>query len=460
MPGMKEGLPTTLVVFGATGDLMGKKIVPSLWHLFKKGALPAGFEVVGLSRRELGDAGFRTLVKELMEKYAEGDRAADAEEKFLGMFSFARVAFESDADFEALAALLDAKEKLRGPGNRLLYMAVPPDAFPGIFSHAGFGTIVKHGEDDGGHTHVIIEKPFGTDLETARALEATLAKRFSEAQLYRADHYLAKQMLRNIPHLRFGSAHPLLENRWNKDHIASIRIRTWEPLGLESRGAFYDPLGTLRDVGQNHLLEMLALVTMEEPAARDAKSAREARAAAIAKLRPFNESDIAGRTFRAQYAGYRAIEGVAPDSQTETYYALKAFLDTPRFEDVPIFMEAGKRMAGWRTEIVVSFREGDEVVFRMRPEEEMLVTINGAATSVPLPEAEASKQYVAEYAKILMDAAEGDGKLFVDPKEIEAAWTFVDPIVSGWEKNLVPLSSYAPDTNGAAEEAEKKLSAA
>ncbi|MDE2079582.1 MAG: glucose-6-phosphate dehydrogenase (NADP(+)) [Patescibacteria group bacterium] len=455
---MQDNLPTTLIIFGATGDLMAKKIVPSLWHLFTHGTLPSGWRVVGISRRDLDDGKFRELVKEFLAKYGPSERNTADEARFFEMFSFARVAFESDTDFQSLAALLDEREKTAGPFNRLIYMAVPPDAFPSIFSHAGFGTIVKHGEEHGCHTHIIIEKPFGTDLTSAHALEAVLAKRFTEEQLYRADHYLAKPMLRNIPHFRFGSEHPLLEHLWNREHISKIHIRTLEPLGVESRGAFYDPLGTLRDVGQNHLLEILALLTMEPPASRDAMHAREARAAAIRALQPFADDDITSRTYRAQYDSYRHIDGVRPESDTETYYALTAYLNTPRWQGVPIVMEAGKRMAGWQTEAIVSFKDGGMAVFRMRPEEELVVTMNGEEKRIELPRAETTQQYVAEYARILMDAAKGDQTLFIDPKEIEACWTFIDPIEAGWEKGLTPLASYAPDTNDAANAAEKKLS--
>jgi glucose-6-phosphate 1-dehydrogenase len=455
-----NALPTSLIIFGATGDLMGKKIVPSLWHLYKKGTLPLGWNVIGISRRDLSDDAFRALIKEFLDGYVSEKREKEDEEKFLEMFSFARVAFESDRDFEVLAALLDEREEKNGPANRLIYMAVPPEVFPAVFAHRGFGTIVKHGEDQGGHTHVIIEKPFGTDRKSAEELEEVLARRFVESQLYRADHYLAKQVLRAIPHFRFGSETPILEHLWNKDHISKIHIRTWETLGLESRGAFYDPLGTLRDVGQNHLLEMMALVTMEKPHSRDPGAGREARAEMISKLRPMTEQNIREATVRAQYDGYTEIQGVAAATKTETYYALKAFLDTPRWEGVPIIMEAGKRMAEWRTEIIITLKDpAGEVIIRMRPQEEMLVTLGEETKTIPLPPAESTAQYVAEYARILMDAALGDPLLFIDTKEIDAAWAFVDPIVAGWKNDLVPLQTYEPGTNEAAVDAMKKLSA-
>lgn len=447
---MQKSFPTALIIFGATGDLMGKKIVPSLWHLFENGKLPQGFEAIGLSRREFSEEQFRAFVRGLMETYVGPGLGETDTERFLKMFSFVRVAFESDADFESLSAELDRRDGARGPANRLMYMAVPPEAFPQIFGHPGFGSIVRHGEHDGAHTRVIIEKPFGTDAASAEALEEVLAKRFSEEQIYRADHYVAKAVLRNIPHFRFGSEGGKFEGVWNSEHIASITIRTWETLGVETRGSFYDALGTLRDVGQNHLLEMLALVAMERPEKDDASAMRDARAGILGKLRIPNEAAIKKHTFRAQYESYRDIEGVKPGSETETYYRLTAYLDTPRWQSVPIMMEAGKRINEWCTEIIVSFKKpGDKVIFRMRPKEEIIFSIDGNEGAFPLQDTEPARQYVAEYARILTDATAGNQKLFVCKPEIQAAWRFIDPIIAAWKQDLVPLAFYKPDTDEA-----------
>lgn len=455
---MEKSFPTVLLVFGATGDLMGKKIIPALWYLFQKEKLPDGFEIVGLSRRDMTDADFRAFIEEWLNAHVQTLFEKSECDRFLELFSFKRLTFESDADFEALAKYLDEKDAARGPANRLLYMATPPDAFPAIFGHGAFGKIVKHGEAHGTHTRVIVEKPFGTDAASAEALEAVLAARFSEEQLYRADHYLAKYMLQNIMHFRFRNN--MFENIWNREHVASITIRTLEPLSIDKRGAFYDPLGALRDVGQNHLLEMLALVTMEKPGTMDAGGIQKARAEAIMNLHLFSEEEAARFTFRAQHEGYRAIPGVMPDSNTETYYRLLASIDTPRWSGVPVIMEAGKRLSSWRTEIVVDFRNGtNRVAFRVRPEEEMLFHFEskkpgvlaegdeGRTFAFTLDEGEKNPQYVAEYSEILMAAARGDRSLFVSREEIRAEWRFIDPIIAAWKKNLPPLAFYAPDTD-------------
>jgi glucose-6-phosphate 1-dehydrogenase len=282
------------------------------------------------------------------------------------------------------------------------------------------------------------------------------------------DHYLAKDMLQNILHFRFKNN--LFEKIWNAENVASIAIRTWETLGVEHRGGFYDPLGALRDVGQNHLFEMLALVTMERPKDGDPNDVRAKRADAIKALRVYSEKEAARHTFRAQYEGYRNIKGVRPDSDTETYYRVVAFLDLPRWKGVPVTMEAGKRLHEWRTEVVVSLKDtANKFVFRTRPKEEILIYFESKkpgileggseerALSFSLHENEKQQQYVAEYARMILDAIAGDRTLFVGTDEVSAAWRFIDPIIAAWKKNLVPLVFYKPDTNEAVRLAEEKL---
>lgn len=446
---------------------MGKKIVPSLWYLFQKGRLPADFRVVGVSRREYSDADYQRFIDGLLAAHTGGLPNKEEADRFVNIFSFQKVSFDADADYNALADALDEHCREQGCCNRVLYMAVPPELFAKIFEHKGFARLVQEGETEETHTRVIVEKPFGTDEASAKELEKLISRHFTEEQVCRVDHYLAKDMLQNILHFRFKNN--LFETIWNAENVASIHIRTWETLGVEHRGGFYDPLGTLRDVGQNHLFEMLALVTMEKPEDGNPDDVRAKRADAIKALRVFSEEEAARYTFRAQYAGYKDIKGVRPDSDTETYYRLTAFLDSPRWKGVPVTMEAGKRLHEWRTEVVVSLKEtANKFVFRVRPKEEILVyfeskkpgILEGGSEervlSFSLHETEKQQQYVAEYGRMLLDAIAGDRTLFVGTEEITAAWRFIDPIIAAWQKGLVSLASYAPDTDEAAQLAEQK----
>ncbi len=460
---MATDIPTSLIIFGATGDLMAKKIAPAIFYLYEHGKLPASFGVVGVSRREMSDDSFRDLVRGILLKHAHrkvDDRELD---RFLDLFTFARVQFEEDAGYEALADALRAHERSYGKTNRLLYLAVPPSMFPVIFKHDGFRRIVEEGTVGGVTARVIIEKPFGTDGASAKALEAVIEERFNESQVYRVDHYLAKDMLQNIIQFRF--ANNLFEYNWDEDTIESIHIRLWETLGVDRRGAFYDDIGAFRDVGQNHLLEMLALVTMEKPETDDAEGFRAKRTSLMHALKAFTQAEAERSTFRAQYAGYRSIEGVAPDSDVETYYALKTRLDTPRWDGVEVTMESGKRMHEMRKEIVVKFRAPYQnvVTFRLEPEEEVIIDFVSKKPGILesgtekrtfrfglQDENEERVQYVAEYGKLILDAIAGDGKLFLGEEEVEAAWRFTDPIVNAWKKGGIPLHTYAPDTDEAA----------
>ena len=459
---------TTFVVFGGTGDLMGKKIVPALWYLFRKGRLPADFRVVGVSRREYTDAEYKTFISGLLAAHTGGLFEKAEAERFVNLFSFQKVAFDAEADYNALADALDEHCRAHGCCNRVLYMAVPPELYTRIFEHEGFKRLVQEGETEETHTRVIVEKPFGIDEASAKSLEALLAKHFSEEQICRVDHYLAKDMLQNIFYFRFKN--DLFEKIWNAEHVASITIRTWETLGVEHRGSFYDPLGALRDVGQNHLFEMLALIAMERPEDGDPDDVRAKRADVIKALRAFSEKEVAQHTFRAQYDGYQNIKGVRPGSDTETYYRLMAFLDTPRWKGVPITMEAGKRLHEWRTEIIVSLKNtANRFVFRTRPKEEILVyfeskkpgILEGGSEqrtlSFSLHENDKQQQYVAEYARMILDAIAGDRALFVGREEVAAAWRFIDPVIAAWRKNLVPLASYKPDSNEVVKLAEERL---
>ncbi len=447
--------PTSLIIFGSTGDLMAKKIIPALFHVFREDHLPANFNVIGVGRREWGDQEFRAHVREALASGKGGAPNTEELERFLGLFSYERVRFDAEGDYKTLSESLDRRDSERGATNRLLYLAVPPDLFPVIFDHPSFRDMVRESSSHAS-MRVIVEKPFGRDAASAALLEKSLATCFTEDQIYRVDHYLTKEILQGIPPFRF--ANNLFEHNWHGGAVSSIHIRLWETLGVENRGNFYDPVGALRDVGQNHVLEMLALTTMDQPARSE--NLREKRAEIIESLRTPAPDEMAASSYRAQYRGYRDIAGVKPDSSTETYFKIVAHLDHPRWKGIPIVMESGKRMHEKRKEIIVRFKGPYEntVAFRLEPRDEIVVgflakkpgifekELESRSLRFQLNDDEGRTQYVSEYGKMILGAAAGDKELFVSREEVAATWAFTDAFTSAWERNAVPLASYQPDT--------------
>ncbi|TAJ14772.1 glucose-6-phosphate dehydrogenase [Patescibacteria group bacterium] len=453
--------PTTLIIFGATGDLTVRKIIPSLYFLFENSRLPANFSVIGVSRRDMSGNAFRDFVAGVLTNSSRGNLDYRSLDRFLDIFTYSKVEFQEEAGYQELARTLDMRDRSHGKTNRLLYMAVPPTIFPTIFAHSGFKKIIEGGSVGGLLARVIVEKPFGEDAASAQSLEQLLSTCFTEDQIYRVDHYLAKDILQQIVDFRF--ANNLFEESWDKDAIESVHIRLWETLGIEKRGNFYDKIGTFKDVGQNHMLEMLALATMDAPKSFDAQDLRAERIKVLQKLRPPQEKDMATHAFRAQHEGYRSIEGVDPNSTTETYFAVRAEIDSPRWSGVSIFLESGKRMHEARKEIIVTFKKPfqNTITFRIEPREEMIIEFMSKKRGIfeegrkkrefrfSLHEMDAGKQYLAEYGKMIIEAIEGDQKLFLNKEEVAAAWHFTDPIINAWKKNLVPLASYVPGSDEA-----------
>lgn len=453
--------PTSLIIFGATGDLAAKKVIPSLFYLFEQEKLPAHFNIIGVSRRDMSQDAFRELMGSVIAKSHRTGLDQRALDRFLDLFTFSQVSFDEQAGYDNLASVLETKDNANGKTNRLLYLALPPKSLSSIFMHPGFHAIVKQGEVGGLLPRVVIEKPFGTDAKSAEELEQSLAHCFSEEQIYRVDHYLAKDLLQSMVDFRFDNN--LLEHEWNNDSIASIHMRLFETLGIENRVEFYDHTGALRDVGQNHMLEMLALITMDKPESFDAKAVRAKRLEILRALKTPDEKGSDGATFRAQHTGYSSIRGIDPDSNTETYFALKTELDLPRWKGVPIYLEAGKRMHEARKEIVISFLAPykNTVIFRLEPQEEIVIEfmtkkpgiletgVEKRAFTFMLHETPTHNQHIAEYAKMMCDAIAGDSKLFVSADEVRATWKFIDAIRALWAKNFPPLASYAPDTDEA-----------
>lgn len=503
----RNNTPTILVVFGITGDLATKKIIPSLWHLFEQNLLSDHFSILGFSRRNFSDEKFREFIRSAVVNHGGKKTNENDFSRFFAHFSYQSGAFEDAVAFPTLAQSISDKEASWGAcANKLFYLAAPPATYKPIFENlanvklnlsclpaeasaqAGGGNLgwtpleatQTHGTNHKksfqhtqhapltGWSRVLIEKPFGMDLRSARSLQSLLSEYFKEEQIYRIDHYLFKEIIQGIENFRFSNN--LFENTWDNTTIERIDIRLYESIGVEGRGNFYDAVGALRDVGQNHLLEILATLLMEYPAGKDANVIRKNRAGIIQALMPWTKKSIQENTFRAQYDGYREIDGVRRDSNTETYFALKTELTLSRWESVPIFMEAGKRMREARKEIVITLKHlkdcllcevgphrPNQIVFRLEPNDEIVIhfwikkpgfdrVLEERAFSFFLYEKEVKVQYVEEYAKVLYAAIKGEQTSFVLPDEIEAAWKFTDPAVNEWSQDAVSLAEYKPGT--------------
>ena len=457
---------TILVVFGATGDLMARKIAPALLHLERQGLLSPRLRVIGFSRRDWSDTDFRSRVRDIL---AERYPSAESLDAFLERFSYRRGTFDDADAYQALGMdIAEVADEWGGCVDKLFYLAVPPEHYATILGGLADSGLTSVCNAETGFTRVLIEKPFGHDVDTSKALDELLATLFREEQVYRIDHYLAKEMLQGILDFRFHN--DVLESTWNRDGIERIDISLLETIGVEQRGRFYDGVGALRDVGQNHLLQMLALVAMDQPRSLSAEDVRAARAAFLKTLRPMRPHEIAGSTYRAQHTGYRDIEGVAADSETETYFRLDTTMSGPRWAGVPVSFESGKRIApGPLKRIVVTFHhrrpclcDGDShmrnrVVFTLEPGDTISISfwakrpgleheVEERTFDFALYEKTAKIQYVGEYAKLLYDVIRGDQTSFVSTEEVRAMWRFIDPVLDAWCDGAVPLDTYTPDT--------------
>lgn len=467
-----RNIPTIFIIFGATGDLMERKIVPSLFYLFEKGKLPSMFKIFGFSKEKLDDASFNEKVFHFLTTQKRTNTKTCG--PFCDIFSYHQGNFENKADYEKLAKKLKAIDDKWGVcSNKLFYFAVPPQFYEVIFNNLAESGLTTPCSPEEGWSRILVEKPFGKDLKTAESLDRLLEKLFKEVQIYRIDHYLAKEMIQNILTFRFSNN--LFSENWDRNSIEKIEIRLHEKIGVEKRGAFYDGVGALQDVGQNHLLQMLALVAMDKPANFESASIRKKRADILNTLIPSSFEEIKHFTYRSQYESYPQIQGVNPQSTTETYFKIRAFLSSPRFSGVPIIIDSGKRLKEQVKEIEITFKHPipcfcppqakehyiNRVVISLEPKEAITMQVwlkkpglefeMEKRTFEFLLRTEGEKlQYIEEYEKLLLDAIAGDQTLFVSTDEIKAMWRFIDPIAAAWKNNAVPLNVYKPDTQNPA----------
>jgi glucose-6-phosphate 1-dehydrogenase len=492
---LREGLrleripePCTMIICGATGDLTQRKLGPALYNLMLGGFLPPEFTVVGFARRPMSDDDFRDHLREGIDAYSRNRPVKRSIwDSFSGGIHYHRGEFHDPASYEELAKLLDRIDRDRGTaGNRLFYLAVPPVLYPEIVKQLGKAGLAVDGErrSDGkrGWVRVIVEKPFGYDLGSARKLNREIREAFEEEQVYRIDHYLGKETVQNLAVFRFGNG--LFEPIWNRRYIDSVQITVAETVGVEGRGEFYDQTGALRDIVQNHALQLMTMFAMEPPVEFAASDLRDEKLKVLRAVHPMALADVARNTIRGQYVSgwvegakmrsYRDEPEVDPESQTETYVAIKLAIDSWRWAGVPFYLRTGKGMPTRVTEIAVQFRRAPLALFartgasqidpnilaiRIQPDEGILLrfgakvpgqglqirSVNmdfryGSSFAVDSPDA---------YETLLLDAMIGDPSLFTRDDEVERAWEILDPMLRAWHEGQGgPLHFYAAGSWG------------
>jgi len=431
-----------IVVFGATGDLATRKIWPALYNLERDGLLPEHHAIVGYARRDLGDEGFRTLAEDAIREHSRTSLEADAWRRFARRLSYISGGFDDDAGFARLAARLGQLDDEGCERGRLYYLATPPGFFPTIPERLG---ATGQATD---RSRLVVEKPFGTSLESARELSERLQAVFDESRIFRIDHYLGKETVQNIVILRFGNA--VFERLWNRDVIDHVQLTVAEEIGVEGRADYYEQAGAIRDLLQNHMLQVLTFLTMEPPRSLEPEALRDEKVKVLRAMRPIDPA----RVVRGQYAGYRDEEGVDPASATETYVAAELHIDNWRWEDVPFYLRHGKRLARRETQITIGFRgapdylfgsldmprlPADHLTIRIQPDEGISLAFQ-AKTPGPGYELQTvrmdfdyERAFMHEpaeaYERLLHDAMNGDHTLFTRADGVERAWEVVAPIL-------------------------------
>lgn len=472
MDEQKIKVPTIITIFGVAGDLSQRKLFPALIDLFIKGMLADQFRIIGVGRREWSDDELRGFIREALERQMH-DHDPETVDHFLSLCTYVKGDFSDDEMYAQVAQSIKTIDEEFGVcTNKLFYLAVPPDYYETILRKTAAAGLADLCGGIDGWTRILIEKPFGKDLATAEALERLLSELYMEEQIFRIDHYLGKETIQNMLTFRFSNL--LYETQWNNKYIEMVHLRLDESLGIEDRAKFYDGVGALRDVGQNHLLQMLAFVAMENPGGLNANDIRSRREDVLRAIVPFDKESLAQNTLRGQYQGYLDAKDVAPGSMTESYFLLKVALDNSRWKGVPFYLESGKRLSSSRTEITIYFkdvvpclcpsenhaRHQNVLRFRIQPGEaiELEFWVKQPGFHFALKPARLNFSYADSpdtamipdaYERILYDCIQGDQTLFVSTKEVELAWKFIMQISEGWKD--LPLAKYVPGSTGPVE---------
>ena len=465
-----------LIIFGASGDLTYRKLIPAVFDLYKQNSLPKNFAVVGVARSSFSDEEFRSKIKEGIKQFALGAKQTSEEEldSFCQKLYYLSINTDSESDYPKLKDYLDSLSKTNNiPANYIFYLSTPPSLYPIVPKYLAQQGL--NAQKDG-FKRIIIEKPFGTDLESAISLNKSLADDYDEEQIYRIDHYLGKETVQNVLVTRFANG--IYEPLWNRNYIEHVEITASESIGVENRGGYYDGSGALRDMIQNHLLQLVALVAMEPPMAIDSVAIRNEKLKVFQALRPLSNEDVFKNVIRGQYTaanikgkyakGYREEKDVDPNSRTETYVAMKLFIDNWRWGGVPFYVRSGKRLPTRVSEIVIHFKptptnlfvknpefrnDGNQLVLRIQPDEGILLKtgmkVPGGGYEVKnvnmdFHYTQLQGTYVPEaYERLLLDCMVGDSTLYIRADALEATWKFVQPILDFWKTNPdAPLHGY------------------
>jgi glucose-6-phosphate 1-dehydrogenase len=468
----REPQPLTLVIFGASGDLTRRKLIPALFSLYLKGSITS-VKIVGFARREWDTPAFQALVRAMLDSEDSPAASSELKDAFASGVRFVRSSFDSTRGYAEISAN-GAK-----PCNRIFYLATPPDAYQTIVDRIGAAGLADQSR---GFSRIIVEKPLGRDLHSARALNDRISRTFPEEQIYRIDHYLGKETVQNIMLMRFGNH--IFEPVWNNRYVDHVQITMAETIGVGSRGPYYESAGALRDMMQNHMLQLLCLVAMEPPVDLDPDSIRDEKVKVLKSLAPIAGARVQTETVRGQYdrgivdggeaPAYRQEPGVAPASRIETFAALRVFLDSWRWAGVPFFLRTGKRLSRRTTEISIHFKRPplllfadrqptatppNVLTFRIQPQEGITMGFNskipGATTEMRTVNMDFSfgsvygEDLPDAYERLLLDAMLGDSTLYMRKDEVDSAWGFITEILRGWESTQEPaLASYRSGSAG------------
>jgi len=466
-----------LVIFGGTGDLTKKKLMPSLYRLHKREALHPCFSILGIGRGEMETGAYRTAMRGAVERAEDEAFDAEAWDDFAPRLDYLGLDLTGDDAYRDLGRkLTELGSGDPALGNHLFYFAVPPVIMSEIVRGLDDAGLAEQGE---GWTRIVVEKPFGRDLESARELNEVIAGTFDESQVFRIDHFLGKETVQNILAFRFGNT--LFEPIWNRNYVDFVEITAAESFGLEGRGGFYEGTGALRDMVANHLLQLLCLTAMEPPVAYDADAIREEKVKVLRSISPMTPEEVARATVRGQHGpgtvhgedvpGYRSLDGVDGSSHTETFAAVEFRIDNWRWSDVPFYVRTGKRLARTVTEIAVHFNRiphslfsgsdgvsPNTLVLRFKPEEGIDMTFSakvpgeGMRTSRVRMEFDYADAFGVEmpeaYETLLLEAMEGDPTLFTRGDEAEAQWRLIEPILEAWADSEPEFPNYAAGSEG------------
>lgn len=470
--------PSGLVIFGVTGDLSRKKLMPAVYDLANRGLLPPGFSLIGFARREWQDQDFAEVVHDAVKEYARTPFREEVWQQLAQGMRFVQGTFDDDASFETLKATMEELDKEQGTGgNFAFYLSVPPKFFPKVVQQ-----LKKHGLADapeGSWRRAVIEKPFGHDLASARELNEIVHEVFAPDQVFRIDHYLGKETVQNILALRF--ANTMFEPLWNRSYVDHVQITMAEDIGIGGRAGYYDGIGAARDVIQNHLLQLMALTAMEEPASFEANALVAEKAKVLGAVRL--PEDLGKDTVRAQYSagwqggekalGYLEEEGINPRSKTDTYAAVKLEVDNRRWAGVPFYLRTGKRLGRRVTEIAVVFQRAphspfdtttteelghNALVIRVQPDEGVTVRFGSKVPGTSMEVRDVSMDFAygesftesspEAYERLILDVLLGDANLFPRTEEVELSWRILDPIEEYWDTHgkpaQYPAGSWGP----------------